>query len=113
MTSAFVSVAFVAALILVRSFPVMSGDAIIAHILKWARAYVSFRPLPTSSMSGSFQCPGPAPVYSFLFASTSRITAAQLAPMSISIRHKFAILGRSIEQFVGVQKGPWSAGLML
>ena len=103
MTSLFVRIAFVVALIVDRSFPVMSGAAMIAHMLKWARPSVSLRPLPTSSMSGSFQCPGPAPTYSGLFLSINRITESQLAEMSNSMRHMFATLTRSIEQFVGVQ----------
>ena len=48
------------ALMLRRSFPAMSGAAMIAHMLKCARPSVSVKPLPTSSMSGSFQWPGPA-----------------------------------------------------
>ena len=60
MTSLLVSVAFVAALMLRRSFPAMSGAARIAHMLKWVCPSVSVNPLPTSIMSGSFQCPGPA-----------------------------------------------------
>src|SRR5271157_435390 len=44
-----------------RSLPAMSGAARIAHRLKCERYSVSLiPPLPTSSMSGSFQCPGPA-----------------------------------------------------
>ena len=38
-----------------------SGAAITDHREKWERYSVSVMPpLPTSSMSGSFQCPGPA-----------------------------------------------------
>src|SRR4051812_25047668 len=38
------------------------GEAITAHMAKWLRCWVSLRllPLPTSSMSGSGKCPGPA-----------------------------------------------------
>src|SRR4051812_6078904 len=44
-----------------RSFPAINGAARIAHRLKCERYSTSFMPpLPTSSMSGSFQCPGVA-----------------------------------------------------
>jgi len=47
---------FVVALMLRRSFPVISGAASMAHMLKCVCPSVSERPLlPTSSMSGSFQ----------------------------------------------------------
>src|SRR4029078_9773667 len=102
MTSAFVIVVFVAALMLRRSFPAMSGAAMIAHMLKCARPSVSFRPLlPTSSMSGSFQCPGPAYEYRFAFLSTRPTTDDQLALMSKPMRHMFAIVGRLSEQLFG------------
>ena len=55
MTSVLVRMASVAALMLRRSLPAISGAFSIAHRLKWARDSVSDRPLPTSSMSGSFQ----------------------------------------------------------
>src|SRR4029078_11134597 len=103
MISLFVRIAFVVALIVDRSFPVMSGAAMIAHMLKWARPSVSFRPLPTSNMSGSFQWPGPATMYSGLFLSISRITSAQLADISNLMGHMFGMLTSSIEQLVGVQ----------
>ncbi len=42
------------------SLPAMSGAPISDHRAKWARDSVSDRPgRPTTSMSGSFQCPGP------------------------------------------------------
>jgi hypothetical protein len=61
MTSEFVSIVLVAELMLRMSFPAMSGAASMHHMLKcaWFSVCVS-EPLPTSSMSGSFQCPGPA-----------------------------------------------------
>src|SRR5216684_3915773 len=44
-----------------RSLPAIRGAARIAHRLKWERYSMSVMPpLPTSSMSGSFQCPGSA-----------------------------------------------------
>src|SRR6478672_3841886 len=44
-----------------RSLPAIRGAAKIAHKLKCERYSVSvIPPLPTSSISGSFQCPGPA-----------------------------------------------------
>src|SRR5215469_7506674 len=47
------------------SFPAISGAASRAQKLKWARYSASdMPPLPTSSMSGSFQWPGPAKVSS-------------------------------------------------
>ena len=54
-----VSVASVAADALRRSVPMISGAAIIAHMLKCVWYSVSVMPpLPTSSMSGSFQAQG-------------------------------------------------------
>src|SRR5438552_11527701 len=42
------------------SLPISSGAAITAQRLKWVRYSVAVMPpLPTSSMSGSFQWPGP------------------------------------------------------
>ena len=44
-----------------RSVPMINGAAIMAHMLMCVRYSVDvIPPLPTSSMSGSFQCPGPA-----------------------------------------------------
>ena len=57
----FVRIARVSGFMLDRSFPASSGAASIAHRDKWVRFSSSVNlPLPTSSMSGSFQCPGPA-----------------------------------------------------
>src|SRR6266446_4470551 len=44
-----------------KSFPAINGAARMHHKLKCERySVVVIPPLPTSSMSGSFQCPGPA-----------------------------------------------------
>ena len=51
----------VSGVILRRSLPAIRGAAKIAHKLKCERySVLVMPPLPTSSMSGSFQCPGPA-----------------------------------------------------
>src|ERR1051325_4233261 len=61
MTSRFVKISFTSGDMLRRSFPAIKGDASRHHKLKCARySVVVIPPLPTSSMSGSFQCPGPA-----------------------------------------------------
>src|SRR5215471_14996268 len=60
MTALLPRVARVSELALTRLLPANSGAAISAQRLKWARPSVVDMPLPTSSMSGSFQCPGPA-----------------------------------------------------
>ena len=55
------------------SLPAISGAAIIAQRQKWERYSASLiPPLPTSSMSGSFQWPGPANGQSGSFMSTIR-----------------------------------------
>ena len=60
MTSLFVYSDSVAVVALRRSVPEISGAAISAHSDVSARSSVKDIPLPTSSMSGSFQPPGPA-----------------------------------------------------
>ncbi len=60
MTSLFVRMSRVAGFMVRRSFPAMSGAASRHQRLKWAWYSVSVMPpFPTSSMSGSFQWPGP------------------------------------------------------
>src|SRR3569833_274282 len=57
----FRSTALMSADIVRMSLPAISGAAIRAHNAKWARDSVSDNPgRPTTSMSGSFQWPGPA-----------------------------------------------------
>src|ERR1700752_4139112 len=61
MTSLFRRMDLVSADICERSLPASSGEARIAHKLMWVRYSLYFiPPLPTSSISGSFQWPGPA-----------------------------------------------------
>ena len=61
MTSRFVRIARVAAVIALTSLPAISGAAIMAQSEKWLRYSASvIPPLPTSSMSGSFHWSGPA-----------------------------------------------------
>src|SRR5277367_2491861 len=97
MTSLLVRISFISGVILRTSFPAMSGAASRHHKLKCARySVVLIPPLPTSSISGSFQCPGPAYVsrpscksrilrkpmeYSFL--------QSQQSAMSPVVRHRF------------------------
>jgi hypothetical protein len=74
-----------------RSFPAMSGAAMMAHSEKWV-LYSSkvMPPLPTSSMSGSFHRPGPAnllrpsaPTFSTRVACRSRM---RFQPISQPLR---------------------------
>ena len=60
-TSLLVNISMVSLSILRRSLPLMSGAANIHHMEKWV-IYSSrvIPPLPTSNISASFQCPGPA-----------------------------------------------------
>ncbi|EFG10089.1 Hypothetical protein SCLAV_5016, partial [Streptomyces clavuligerus] len=61
MTSRLVRISRVAGVAVRRSLPMRSGAAICDQRLKWVRYSVSvIPPLPTSSMSGSFQAPGRA-----------------------------------------------------
>lgn len=71
------------------SVPISSGAAITAHMLKCDRYSVSvMRPLPTSSMSGSFQCPGPAYWASGRFCLRLDSMLDQLSLMSPVVRHR-------------------------
>src|SRR4051812_29191748 len=82
--------AVVAALMLRRSLPAISGALRIAHMLKCARDSVSLR-RPTSSMSGSFQAPGlEAPVYAAWLSMIDR-TEFQVAVMSPVVRQEFPV----------------------
>lgn len=59
----------------------------IDHIEKCERYSVSVMPpLPTSSMSGSFQCPGPAYCASGRFCLRIETIEPQLSPMSPVVR---------------------------
>ncbi|CAM5404730.1 hypothetical protein SSPIM334S_04364 [Streptomyces spiroverticillatus] len=59
-----------------------------AHIEKWVRYSVSvIPPLPTSSMSGSFQPPGPAYFASGKLCFMMLSIEAQLSLMSRVVRH--------------------------
>src|SRR3954453_19638551 len=99
MTSVLVSVALLVALMLPRSFPAMSGAENIAHMLKCVRPSVSDRPLlPTSNMSGSFQCPAPAYGDSAASMSMRRVISPHVALMSAPMRHMFAMASRSSPQ---------------
>ena len=87
MTSAFVSVARVSADILVKSFPAMRGAARIAQRLKCERySSLVIPPFPTSSMSGSFQWPGPAAEACSAFASRFPSMLANESEMSPAVR---------------------------
>ena len=62
MISLLVRIRFVSASIADTSQPISSGAFISAHSAKWASyCVVVMPPFPTSSMSGSFHPPGPAP----------------------------------------------------
>ena len=61
MTALLVRIDSVCGLALMMLLPSISGEAISAHKLNWLWSSVAFMPpLPVSSMSGSFQPPGPA-----------------------------------------------------
>lgn len=88
-TSVFFRIARVAADALRRSLPISSGAAICAQRLKWVRYSVSvIPPLPTSSMSGSFQAPGPAYGASPWFWWAMPIMLDQESLMSPVVRHE-------------------------
>src|SRR5665213_475450 len=53
------------------SLPAINGAASMHHNEKWALSSLYFMPLPTSSISGSFQWPGPA--YCRMLSCRSRI----------------------------------------
>src|SRR3954465_605739 len=73
-------------LALARLVPEISGAAISAHRLNSLRSSVAHMPLPPSSMSGSFQPPGPA--YDARFTLLWKIDSMlpQLALMSPVVR---------------------------
>ena len=61
MTSLLVRISLISGDMFFKSFPAINGAARIHHRLKCERySVVVMPPLPTSSMSGSFQWPGPA-----------------------------------------------------
>jgi hypothetical protein len=72
-----------------KSLPAINGAASSAHRLKCVR-YSSFdiRPLPTSSMSGSFQWPGPAKRASGPCENPIADMRSQLSLMSSDVRHR-------------------------
>src|ERR1035441_6149598 len=60
-TSLLVRISWISGFMAAMSLPAISGAAMMHHRLKCERYSVLLMPpLPTSSMSGSFQCPGPA-----------------------------------------------------
>src|SRR3990170_1715733 len=87
MTSLFIRISFVESLIARRSLPAMSGALSSAQRLKCAM-YSGFviRPLPTSSMSGSFHAFGPEYCSSPTCRSRRRITDGQRSLMSPVVR---------------------------
>ena len=93
--------AFVVADILARSLPAISGAANIAHMPKCERSSSADIPRPTSSMSGSFQCPGPAYCANGLSKSISPVNDAQVLVISNWIRHMFEFFTKSIPQLGG------------
>ena len=107
-------IAFVVVLIERMSLPAMSGAANIAHMPKCERSSSADIPLPTSSMSGSFQCPGAAYGAKGLSRSIRPVKDAQVLVMSKPIRHMLAMFTKSIEQVGGTQEAPVpEAGLTL
>src|SRR3954469_25097916 len=72
-----------------RSLPMSSGAAIIAQRLKCVRYSAAvIPPLPTSSMSGSFQCPGPAYCARPRLVCALPIMLDHLSEMSPVVRHR-------------------------
>ena len=77
-----------------RSVPMSSGAAISAHRLKWVTCSALLRlPLPISSMSGSFQWPGPATLAWLEFALMIDSIRVQFGLMSPVVRHRLPTFG--------------------
>src|SRR6185312_5498640 len=85
--SLLVNTLLVSFVMLLRSFPAISGAASMHQRLKWARSSAALKePFPTSSISGSFQWPGPAYCSSPLCRSRLASTLPpQILPLSPSI----------------------------
>src|SRR5213080_837251 len=84
----------VAADIVRTSFPAMSGAAMMAQRLKWARYSSSVMPpFPTSSMSGSFHAPGRATLACCDERSSRESMEDHLSRMSPVVRHRLPIWG--------------------
>ncbi len=89
MTSVLVRIVRVSALIVRMSFPATSGAFSSDHRLKCARPSVPVsEPTPTSSMSGSFQPPGPEYASSPTCWSRMPVIEFQLAWMSPVVRQE-------------------------
>src|ERR1022692_2608818 len=91
MTFLFSRMDMVAALAVCRLVPAMSGAAISAHRLNSDSSWVVVIPLPTSSMSGSFQPPGPAYGASCTLAWKLASMLGKVALMSPVVRHMLAV----------------------
>src|SRR5208283_2099283 len=83
-----------------RSFPAINGAANIAHKEKWARLSLNVRlPFPTSSISGSFQCPGPAYLRRPFCISKMYITPHELyLPPCASIQSQHEVMSSVVLQ---------------
>ena len=87
MTSLLRRISKVAGSFRVTSQPISSGAFEIAHSEKCVRySSVVIPPLPTSSMSGSFQPPGPAKSAHLSFSSMMLVMLCQLSLMSPVVR---------------------------
>src|SRR5207247_9130288 len=76
------------------SLPAMSGADMSAHNPMWVRYSVSVMPpFPISSMSGSFDVPGPVAAACAAFRSKLRIMVAQSSEMSSDMRHWWVVMG--------------------
>src|SRR6266516_738617 len=94
MTSELVRMLSVVADALRMSLPISNGAAMIAHMLKWVRYSVALiPPLPTSSMSGSFQWPGPAALAWVSLAWIRPTIRDQLSLMSPEVRQRLPTEG--------------------
>ena len=98
------------------SAPMISGAAMMAHNAKWDLASSSDSPgpkwpgvTPTSSMSGSFQCPGRAyeeyPTCLSTLLTTPMLVLSQTFSMSSVVRHMLEVAPQSF--------WIWSSGLVL
>src|SRR5467141_721951 len=77
-----------------RSFPASKGAARIAHSAMCVRYSSRFMPpLPTSSMSGSFQCPGPANFSRPFCPNPIKVMRSYVSLMSPVVRHKLPVVG--------------------
>src|SRR5216683_3191207 len=97
MTPELVRIDKVAGLAEIRLVPEISGAAISAHRLNSDWSSVAVMPLPISSMSGSFQPPGPANCARVTLEWKIDSMLAKLAVMSPVVRHMFPVAAPQVQ----------------